>query len=282
MVLNAVAQQAKLDTKIEETKMLIPAGIRVESIFDCLDRFQKGYISDTDLWSFCQQFGGSTSFGSLCTLVHEIQLRRPRDYTVISSRLSFRELGSFLLKLGTTEHEVMASSANDDEARSMSYLLQNSEPCPRCGVRIQRDADAAGCPSVTCTMCGTAFRCYTVQSDFPKRIPPPSVTGQYQVYRLLDEAAKAAVDMESARKQLASNANSDILCTLSTVFTHIAGGRMSMSIPELRRAFANNDSFVSESEVSMLRHRYLKKDGTDVMFADFVRQLTPRSSTLDM
>jgi len=258
---------------------MLPPGTALEAIFGALDRFGKGYITDTDLWSFGQQFGGQTSFGSLCALVHEVQIRRPRDFNTLASRLSFRELGGLLLKMGTEEHEAMITASSDEEARSISYLLRNSQPCPGCGMRVQRDAECAGCPSVTCSMCGTSFRCFAVLGDVPRYTPPLSVSVQYHLYRLLDTAASAALELENTRKQLAALPIGDVLCTLSAVFTHMADGRLSMSVPDLRRALANYDIGISDQELGFLRSRYIKKGASEVTFAEFVRQLTPRTSS---
>lgn len=281
-VLSTAVQQAKLDAQVEDGKASISFDVPLEYIFGILDRFHKGYITDTDLWSFGQQFGGQTTFANLCALVHEIQLRRQRDVTTVSGHLSFREVGAFLLKVGSQEHEAVNKAATDDEARSMLYLLRNSESCPGCGIRIQRDADAAGCPMVTCTMCGTSFRCFALSSSRPRYEPPLSASTQYQLYRLLDTAAGAAVEMESARKQLATAPSGDVLCTLSSVFSHIADGQLLLSMPALRRALVDNDVFASEKELSLLRQRYMKRDAMDVTFADFVRQLTPRALSLGL
>lgn len=280
MVLDAIVQQAKLDVQVEQAKALIPVDVSLESIFHTLDRFHKGYIADTDFWSFGQQFGGQTSFGHLCVLLHEIQLRRPRDFSSVTGRLSFREFGSFLVAAESIEQEVLNAATSDEEARTMVYLLRNSEPCPSCGMRIQRDADAAGCPTVTCPICGSSFRCFAVCSDYAQHLPPLSLSVQYQLCRLLDTAALAAAEMESTRKQLGQcTLSGDVLCTLSAAFTHIADGRMSLSPMSLRRAFIEHDIFASEQELSMLRNRYLKKGAVEVTFAEFTRQLTPRTLT---
>merc|ERR1712216_165360 len=155
--------------------------------------------------------------------------------------------------------------------------MRNTEACPGCGARIQRDAESAGCPSVTCPVCGTSFHCFTVQSDFPRYLPPLSVSVQYHIYRLLDSAGNAASEMENTRKQLAGLGSTDILCTLSSAFTNIADGRLSITISDLLRAFASHDISLSEQELTLLRNRYGQRWCTEVSFAEFVRQLTPRT-----
>lgn len=278
MVLKAMVQQAELDAHVEDAKALIPVETPLEAIFDALDRFRKGYITDTDLWAFGQQFGGQPSFAHLGALVHEVQRRRPRDFSVVDGRLSFRELGSLVLKAGTEVREAVDNAATDDEARSMVYLLRNSEPCPNCGIRIQRDADSAGCPSVTCTVCGTSFRCFAVLGDLPRYIPPLSASVQYHLYRLFEVAGSAAADLERARRELSLLPGRDLYCTLSSVFTHVAGGPLSMSMQDLRCALTGRYVAISEQELALLRDRYSRRGSSDVTFADFVRQLTPRTT----
>jgi hypothetical protein len=274
-VLQAVVQQAELDAKVEDAKSFISFDAPLSEIFDSLDRFHKGYISDTDMWSFSQQHGGQTSFGSLYALVNEVQLRRPRDLASVSGRLHFREFASLVLPVGSQEHEAISGAATDDEARSVDYLIRNSDPCPGCGVRVQRDADCAGCPTVTCSYCGTSFQCFTVSSDYYQRGLPLSVAVLYQLQRLLGIAATAAYELEGSRKKLALLPGGDAVCMMSAVFTHFSEGRLSISIEDLHRQFTRNQIDISMQELALLRHRFAKKSSSDVTFAEFVRQLTP-------
>merc|ERR1719198_1556170 len=102
------------------------------------------------------------------------------------------------------------------------------------------------------------------------------VSTQYQLYRLFDTAAAAAHELEVSRQQLMHLPKVDVLCTLNNIFTSIAEGRLTVSIADLRRAFANHAIVVTEQEISMLRQRYLKGDSVEVTFAEFARQLTPQ------
>jgi hypothetical protein len=280
-VLKVVALQGRLDALMEDGKSLLSPAVHLPSIWDAINRFNKKEgITDADLWSFCQAFGGP-SFGSLCALIHEVQIRRPRDYASMSGKWCFRDLASFVLKIDTPEYEAVTNARSDDDARSIEYLIRNSDSCPGCGVRVQRDTDSAGCPTVTCSLCRTSFRCYTVLSDYSRPDFPISVAGQYQLYRMVVQAATSAYELEQAREKLASYPGSDVMCMLSGVFTHISDGRLSISIDDLHRCFVNHNIDISMKELFLLRHRY-GKTASQVSFAEFVRQLTPRSSSLGL
>jgi len=284
-VLKIVAQQAEIDARVEDAKALIPTGTPLEMLFDACDRFQKGYVADTDLWQVCNAFGSKTTFGQMCSLVKEVQLRRPRDLGSSPGRLSFREFATLMLPTGTHEHQAMCLASSDSEARSVAYLLRYSEPCPCCGMRVQRDADSAGCPSVKCPVCGTSFRCYKVVGD---RFTTPSsvlpVATRYHLYRLLDTAAFTAAEAEHGRRQLQLLPGGDVLCNLSAVFAHLAGGRLAVPMHDLRRAMIDHDILLSEQEFDLLRHRYVKPTVpatmfSEVTFSEFVRQLSPNGTT---
>lgn len=286
-VLKTVKQQAELDACVEDAKALIPTGTPLEMLFDACDRFQKGYIADTDLWQVCNAFGSKTTFGQMCSLVREVQLRRPRDLGASPGRLTFREFATLMLPTGTQDHQAMCMATSDAEARSVAYLLRCSEPCPCCGMRVQRDADSAGCPSVKCPVCGTSFRCYKVVGDrFMAKSTVLPVATRYHLYRLLDTAATTASEAEYSRRQLQLLPGGDVLCNLSAVFAHLAGGRLAVPMHDLRRAMIDHDIILSEQEFDLLRHRYVKPTVpasmfSEVTFSEFVRQLSPSGTSQD-
>lgn len=275
-VLKVIALQGQLDAQIEDAKSLINPALQLECIWEAISRFKKDNITDADLWSFCQAFGGP-SYGSLCALLHEVHLRRPRHQLSASGKWTFRDLASFILQVDTPEYEAITSARSDDDARSIAYLLRNSDPCPGCGIRIQRDADSAGCPTVTCTICRMPFKCYAVLSDYTRPDFQLSVAGQYQLYRMISQAATCAYELEQAREKLSLLPGGDAMCTLSAVFSYISEGRLSISIDDLHRCFLNHSIDVSMKELFLLRQRY-GKAASQVSFSDFVRQLSPRSS----
>lgn len=280
-VLHVMGRQASLDAHVEDAKSLMPADFELEAVFGSLDRFHKGYVADSDLWQLVQDFGGSTPFGCLCTLVHEVQLRRHYEKVVLPGRLSLREVGTLLFKLGTNEYEAMGAAHSDNEAKSILHLLKHSEPCPSCGMRVQRDGDSAGCPTVTCPSCAASFRCHIVVGDAPHtaaQSTPLSVSTQYQLNRLVDVAARAADDLDRDRKKLTTLPGYDV-STLSDIFNHISDGQLSFKIEDLRRTFLVQSIPITEHELNVLWHRFAPSKGEHnegkVTFPDFARQLKP-------
>jgi len=282
-VMGVMMCQAELDSQAEDAKSLLAASTTLESIFATLDRFHKGYITDTDLCQYSQDFGGLGGFGLFSTLMHEVLLRRPRDASAFPGRLNLRELVMLVLPVATQEQEAALAASSDAELRSILYLLRHSEPCPRCSIRVQRDADSAGCPSVTCPVCGTVFRCFVVVGDIYNGVSaesaPLPVATQYQLFRLLDTAARVADELEQGRKRLQLVLNGEGgLGVLSSAFSYIADGRPAFLMGDLRRALFSQDILVSEHQLGLLWRRYAPHGGIEVSFSEFLRQLKPRES----
>lgn len=281
-VLKAIAKQGQLDAKVEAAKTNVQATASLEGIFCMLDRLRKGYVTDTDLWQFSQDFGASTAFGAICALVREVQWRcaasgaSPSALTG-SGRMSLRELGTLRFPASSREYQEMLLAPNDAEALSALYLLANSELCPGCGIHVQRDADARGCPSVTCAVCGTAFRCRVAVSDHapPEGGGPVPAAAQYHLYKLVDAAAHAAEESERGRRQLALLPHYDVASTLRDVFVEISDGRLSFQQGDLRRALASRELHLTEAEFGALWLRY-SADGREVTFPDFAHNLKSR------
>lgn len=286
-ILEAVMVQADCDAQVEEAKAAMPPGTSLEGIFNMLDRFRKGYLTDTDLWQYTQDFGGTATYAGCVAAIHEVQLHRLPDRVSIPGRLNLRELGSLVLPAGSTEHEAVCAAVSDAEALSILYLLKHSEPCPRCGIRIQRDADSTGCPSVTCPVCRTSFRCFITMGDYSyyeNGLAKLPIGVQYSLYRLLDVAAHAAEEVEHARKQISFLPGSDVLGHLSDAFSYIADGRRAFLMGDLRRALFSQDFLPSEQHLGLVWRRYAGPrqegilSGIEVNFSDFLRQLKPRTS----
>jgi hypothetical protein len=284
-VLSVMAQQADLDALAESAKASLPSHVPLDAVFATLDRFHKGYITDTDLCQFCESFGSAVYFSKFFALVHEIHLRRPRLPAASSGQLTFRELGTLVLPIGTVEQEAMIAAKSDAEAKSMLYLLRYSEACPTCSIRVQRDADCAGCPSVTCPICGTSFRCSVVVGDFTGTLDldnmrlPSSI--QYAIHQLLGATASAAEELEQGRKQLQSIAYREGLGLpglLSSAFAYICEGRLAFLMGDLRRAFFGLGIMISEEHLGLLWRRYAAPNSMEVCYTEFVRQLKPREN----
>lgn len=291
--LRAMARQAEFDAQLEDAKALLPRGCALEAMFSMLDRGHKGYLSDMDLWQFDQDFGGPTSFASFCSLVSEVRLVRQAKQpwqppssdqgadAALPGRLSLRDLGLVIYPSGSQEYDALRAADSDDEAKSILYLLRNSDPCPGCGLRAQRNADAAGCPSVTCPACGTAFRCFSVVRDgvplsAPQAEPVPAAA-RHQLHRLLSSAARLADALETDRRRLAQRLTS-FGCSLGGVFSAIAGGRSVLGAADLRRALLRCGLQLPEHELGLLWRRYSPPGATAVEPWDFARQLQPRGA----
>merc|ERR1719171_3078007 len=112
----------------------------------------------------------------------------------------------------------MNKATSDEEAQSQMYILRHTEPCPGCGARTQRDADAAGCPNVTCPVCGSLFRCFTVKGNADLNDAYNMGLGastQYQLCRLVEATAASAEENEQLRKRLSLRCASGLLSLLT-------------------------------------------------------------------
>merc|ERR1712224_361758 len=108
------------------------------------------------------------------------------------------------------------------------------------------------------TICRTPFKCHTVLSDFSRPDFPLSVAGKYTLYRMIVQAAGLAYELEQAREKLSLFPGGDALYTLSSVFTHMSDGRLSLSIDDLHRSFLNHNIDISMKELFLLKQRYGK------------------------
>lgn len=282
VVFQIIAQQATFDVQLERAKACLPARFSIESVFKLLDLLGKGYVAATDLLHFCRGFGSVSTLQGLCALVKEVQLRHPAGSMHISpNRLSLRELGTLLLPMETQAHDEVVIASSDAEALSVLYVLRNSEPCPGCGARIQRDADATGCPMVSCPLCGTTFQCNFAVSlvglEEPCSVSAPT---QFHLFKLLDIAAQASAEIEKMREQVALLMQRNVTATLTDAFASISGERPSFTSEDLQRALCSRGLSVSEEELGFLWRRYAPAGhGTtaEASFPHFARHLQPRA-----
>lgn len=283
-VLQVIERQGQLDGHIEEVKTFLPPTTPLEAIFGMLDIDKKDHISDTDLWHFAQKFG-RLPFSTIFALIREIQNSRQHDPGFIAGQLSLREVGVLVHKRGTLEHEAMDGSSQDHEARSSLYVMRYTEACPGCGLRIQRDADATGCPNVTCPSCRKTFQCFTTMGDthvIGRGIDNPTNTDhmfqvslpmsvQQDVYRIIEASANSADEIEGLRKQL-TLAHSPHL--VGDAFNLISGGKKFFTFVDLRRVLFQYKYWSSERELQLIWHRYAR--GSDKVTSQaFTQQLEP-------
>jgi len=283
VVLEFMERQGQLDHHLEDTKALLPNNIPVEAVYGMLDTDHKGYVTDRDIWHFAQRFGYNLPFSSVFALIMELQNARSHDPGFIKGQLSLREVGVIIHNKGTLDHEALDSSTSDQEARSNLYVMRYTEPCPGCGFRIQRDADAAGCPNVMCPVCRKTFHCTVVMGDRDHNGVIRDITDtdhlfytalssdeQALVYRIIEASAMAADEMETLRKQV-SLVHSGYFVD---VFNAISGGKNFFTFVDLRRALFEYKYWSSEHELQLIWHRYAHK-ADQVNFATFKQQLDP-------
>lgn len=294
--MQVLARQGRFGAQMEDANQVLPPDCTPESIFTTLDRHRKGYISEADLVLFAQEFETSprlpaVSYGGLRSLAQEAQLRRCVDPKSAPGHIQFRDLATILLPAGSEDYASVTGSPNDNEARSVLYMLRTSEPCPQCGMRVQRDAEAAGCPNVTCPVCMTLFRCQCVVGDRHKARgagtaddAPLSRTGKIQLIRFLSLTSRVAEDIELDRRGLAVRPADCDMAGLRDAFHVITNGRTSMVAADLHVAFTILGVHLTEREFSILWSRYAAPRPPDgrhsefVGFIDFARQLRPPSS----
>ncbi|CAK9034116.1 unnamed protein product [Durusdinium trenchii] len=190
-VVKTILRQAATDAAAEDAKAFCPKGCPLTVLFQSLDPTEKGFLLDTDFWQLVQDFHGDISFGGICTLVQEVQLRKRYD-SCLPGRLSLREFAVLIFPSDSKEYQVLRPCSSDNEAKDFLYLLQHSEACPKCGVHIQRDFEASACPEVSCPICRTSFRCTRVGAGTDVR--GLSVQARQQLCRIICAAARAAED----------------------------------------------------------------------------------------
>ncbi|CAJ1406768.1 unnamed protein product [Effrenium voratum] len=280
-ILQAMVRQAACDAEAEDAKAMIgpgAGGCGLPGFVQILDPLQKGYVLDTDLLELGKEHDAAVSFASLCSMIHEADLRRGGRPL---GHLTFRDVGKLMFPIDSKEYKAMCDACSDDDAKSVLYVLHFSEPCPRCGFRIQRDSDSSGCPNVVCTHCQAPFRCYVVARDSG---PAPSAADRYTLYRLVAAAARTAENLELDRKRLAAQPGFDNSC-LREAFNYISSGRPSFDTLDLRQAFRDQQIPVSEKETDLMWQRYAPNFGSGVSLEHFQRQLrydpmwTPESCT---
>lgn len=278
--LRVMLRQAQLDARVEDAKSLLPLSCTPEDVFAELDVLRINHISLNDVRRLLGSYGTTVTYSSFGALVHELQLRH-RAYEqgrMGGDHLLFQDVCSLVLPLGSEAHKQVQDSLTDHEARSILYLLRNSEPCPGCGFRVQRNADAAGCPSVRCPACRTNFQCFMVAGDRSEVALPLTSASRYQAYRLLCTAMQAAEEAENDRRDLSLMLAQE-LCGLCDVFAAIAGtrDRLGFNEPDLRRAFALQGLPQPHGvEMDLMWSRYASQDNSRVNFLDFKSQLQSR------
>jgi len=161
-VLGLIQRQGEHDVRVEDAKGTLASSVSVQWLFKELDRSQKGYVTDTDLWNFVRDGGSSTSLRSITALVCELQLRLGRDRTLCPGHLSMRELCILIFPAHSTEFELAHAAFSDHDMLFKLHLHR----------RLVEDV-----------------------SDLSNPV-------RYQLHHLIDVAASAAEQIDGERKQL--------------------------------------------------------------------------------
>jgi hypothetical protein len=237
-----MADQARADARLELPKEAFQReNVGVEDLFDFLDSSwyeYKGYIDEMDLMRFLKDFGSTAQLSDCIALIHEVQLRNPRSLLTRPGRLTLREAALLFLPVTSRYFKVIQDAESDKEARNVSYLLRHSEP-------------------------------------YPKRGHLSSAV-QYHLFRIIENAAFAAMNLEATRSNLTWKHGCDI-AVQSDIFDYLAEGKACLTKADLRKAFFDQGLIVSEDEQAMLWCRYAMDGAYDISFPDFVRQLKPRT-----
>lgn len=281
-VMQTMATQANADLVLEKTKAIL-ADVLVEVAFDDLRRDRCTFVDDNSLYEFVRGADGEASFYSLATMIREMKHYQVDRVSSSAGRLSLREFAALVYPRQSKELEAIAMTSSDDEARNVIYVTRRSCPCPVCGIRCQRDADCAGCPSIMCPMCGTSFDCFVVVSDREAGYEGSfSATDAMQLQRFLDFAACTATEQERDRREVWSFTDGGR--QLSEAFRHLAGGCHSISANALQTLFWQHGHTVSDEAFDLFWHRYTGRPiqhNLDAMsFDDFRRQMCPVERSL--
>lgn len=284
-VLFVMDRQGQLDEYVEEVKSRMPVTTPIEAMFGTLDIDHKGHVTDQDLWRFVQSNGGHSTKQSIRALILDLQNGRRHDSGFTACHLSLRELGALVHPKGTLEHGTMDCATSDHEARSALYLRRFSEPCPGCGVRIQRDADAVGCPSVRCPICRKSFHCFVVMGDRDGQSGqireagigetlfqvPLSLTEREALRHIIEASAAAAEEIEGLRRHLPLSEGPRVL---EDVFALWSDGRDYLDVDDFRKGLTQYRSLLSERATNLVWHRFAHSSER-VTLEGFVHQLRP-------
>mmetsp|Transcript_68795 Transcript_68795/g.150342 ORF Transcript_68795/g.150342 Transcript_68795/m.150342 type:complete len:460 (-) Transcript_68795:369-1748(-) len=297
VVLELMAQFGQVEGDLEAARVALstsfPSPHLLESAYQVLDPTGKLFVPPGALRNLVADFGGTMSVQEMGGFLRELRLHWSWDdpaaaALLVNERLSFRDVALLICRVDSPEYQAVRDAKTDDEARSSLYILQNTEPCPKCGIRVQRDADAAGCPSVTCPVCYTSFRCFCVMGDRGAFAGTPKlpIPAQYQLSRLISLFAKSSVELEQARRRTTALLSYDGK-TLGDAFGALTGVKASLTLTDLKNALFEHSVPLSEPLLMLLWRRFavwktscsvlaaasLGFKGDGVSLPDFRRQL---------
>lgn len=272
MVMDVIISQIKLDAALEAHKEAFwESGIASEAICKFLDRYNKGYIADTDVWQVMhvESSPGPVSFSGVCAMFREVKDKSAKK----PGQLNLAELTRLVFPMYSEEAYHVDHTMDDAEAQNILYILRNTTKCPGCGTRAQRTIE--GCPSVTCPYCHSTFRCHNFADHADDKLDTLTLTQKFALRKLLKYAVETAEDHEQLRKTLACSSFSgeSLSSILLDAFLLMADDKGYMTFSDMKVSLMK-EATLKTIELEMIWHRYAgeqKKLG----FGDFAAQMRP-------
>jgi len=271
MVADIMLQQLDLDILQEaEKESLWESGLSIESAFSFLDRYSKGFVADTDVWQImhAEASPGAVPFSGVCAMFREVKGKDQKK----SGQLNLNELVNLFYPRNCEELKLLDSKANDDEVKNILYLVRNTVPCPGCDIRCQRTYE--GCPSITCPICRTSFRC----NEFgDKKDGKLNLNGKHSCRKFLKFAIENAQDHESLRKELACSGGMESLSSiLLDAFLLFSDDKGYLTFHDFKAALLRQKA-LRQIELDLLWFRYARGEDK-IGFVEFAQQLRPFGS----
>jgi len=287
IIMDAVFQALDLDLMLENEKEAVwKQGINVESTFTFLDRYNKGYIADTDVWQ-CMHAGSgeegsqknadsSLSFAAVCTLFRET---KAPSATRKPGQLTLSELTHLLFPRQAEEVKHTKLDMGDDETRNVLYVTRSTVSCPGCQTRTQRTVE--GCPQVTCPICRSVFRCNLIGDD-REQLFRLTLTQKQKVRGFLKQAANIAEEQERIRKSLATtyyvqHQQQGLSSIVLDAFVSLSGDKGSISFTDIRKAVLSERA-LRAPDVDLIWWR-LSKGRKTLSFVEFAVCFKPFGSS---
>lgn len=262
-VLEMMEKQISLDKAInDEKRSLTRLDLDPEAAFALLDRYSKGYVADTDIWQLLHDEGtpGHVSYSSVCALL--------REQKGSVGKMSLADIVYMFCPTESDEVRHVKRDMCDDETRSILYTLKHTTPCPTCAIPIQRTME--GCPSVTCTLCYTSFRCNSVEHHEAKSLDMPRTT-RYFVQKALKQMIEYSEELERLRKTL--SVSGDLSTVLMEAFWDLSGHKGYFDVVDVKVKMSELGLFHVEKEFETLAKRYGGK--RRIEYSDFAHQIRP-------
>jgi hypothetical protein len=282
LVVDTMLQQLDLDVLQEaEKEALWESGIDPDTVFTFLDRYSKNFIADTDVWQVMHSADspGPVAFSGVCAMFRDLKGMGAKK----SGQIDLQELVNLLFPLCCEEMKQIAYEASpetglkDDEMRNILYLCRNTLACPGCEMRCQRTHE--GCPSITCPVCRTSFRCNQFGTEGSKDSNSKlNYHGKVAIKKFLKFSIETAEEHEKLRKELACNGyeNESLSSTLLDAFLMITDDCGFMGYHDFKRCLLDVKA-LKMVEVDLLWNRYSR--GADkIPFVRFAHQLRPFGS----